>query len=195
MAALIRLIETLAPEELQVVLEHVRGLPFTPSTLANAADPQAASPARTSGSHLLEEAHPITQLLHARLNACVAAYARELAALHPAFDGPPLPGGQGVHSWREPLQVLRYRPGQRYVFHHDCDVNPASSAYHRVITAILYLNDSFSGGETEFVGELVRPRPGHAVVFPSNWCFPHSGREVRSGEKYVVVTWFHAALA
>jgi hypothetical protein len=174
-AALIRLIETLAPEELQVVLEHVRGLPFSPSTLANAVDPQAASPARTSGSHLLEEAHPITQLLHARLNACVAAYARELAALHPAFDGPPLPGG--------------------YVFHHDCDVNPASSAYHRVITAILYLNDGFSGGETEFVGELVRPRPGHAVVFPSNWCFPHSGREVSSGEKYVVVTWFHAALA
>ena len=29
------------------------------------------------GRHLLEEAHPITQLLHARLNACVAAYARE----------------------------------------------------------------------------------------------------------------------
>ena len=47
----------------------------------------------------------------------------------------------------EPLQILRYRPGQEYRPHLDLlvDENP------RILTALVYLNEDYAGGETEFV--------------------------------------------
>ncbi|MFM8258621.1 MAG: prolyl hydroxylase family protein [Vulcanococcus sp.] len=191
---LVQVVPSLAGEELTRCLEHVQSLPFAGSSLTSDGGAATTRPqqARTSSSCLLEEAHPVTQLLHERLNRSVAIYAERLKAQHPAFDGHPLPGAHGVHSWREPLQVLRYHPGERYVFHHDCDFDRNREAYHRVLTAILYLNNDFEGGETAFSGGRIKPEPGQALVFPSNWCFPHAGCRVISGIKYAVVTWYHA---
>jgi hypothetical protein len=192
---LIRVIEALGQEELLRVLSYVKNLDFERSVLAAGGDAEGVGQARTSSSCLLPEEHEITMLLHDRINESVATYAAMLRQLHPALYGFPVPGAPGVRSWREQLQVLRYRPGERYLFHFDCDVNTASQAYHRVLTSILYLNEDFIGGETEFIDRLVAPKSGHVLLFPSNWCFPHCGREVVSGEKYVVVTWYHAESA
>jgi predicted 2-oxoglutarate/Fe(II)-dependent dioxygenase YbiX len=54
---------------------------------------------------------------------------------------------------------------------------------------IVYLNDDFDGGETEFVGtgEIVRPAAGSALLFPPH--LPHTGRPVSGGDKWVVVAW------
>ena len=77
----------------------------------------------------------------------------------------------------EPLHILRYRPGQQYHPHHDWLPPPN----RRVMTALIYLNEDYDGGETAFVktGLKVRGRKGDAIVFVS--ALP--GRRSRSAER------------
>ena len=37
----------------------------------------------------------------------------------------------------------------------------------------------------------VKPEPGYALIFPSNWCYPHAGMPVTEGTKRVAVTWYY----
>ena len=56
---------------------------------------------------------------------------------------------------------------------------------------ILYLSDEFDGGTTKFIHKEYKPPIGHALIFPSNWCFPHTGTKVTNGKKRVAVTWYY----
>jgi hypothetical protein len=50
------------------------------------------------------------------------------------------------------------------------------------------LNDDYEGGETEFgCGITIKPTAGKTLIFPSSWLFPHRGKEVISGTKYIYV--------
>lgn len=192
-AELIRVVPVLDGQEQQQLLAFVQQQPFASSTVFGpGGEAMDQHPARTSSSVLLDEQHASTQLLHERLNQAVLHYALQLQQLHPAYYGWPLPGAPGVQSWREPLQALRYQPGERYTYHQDCHFSASNPASKRVLSVVLYLNADFSGGETEFAGRRIKPSPGEAVMFPSNWCFPHAGCEVFSGTKYALVTWYHA---
>ena len=54
---------------------------------------------------------------------------------------------------QEPLQVLRYRPGEEYVPHHDAFTPGNQQLEHggnRIATVILYLNSVLAGGGTFF---------------------------------------------
>ncbi len=90
----------------------------------------------------------------------------------------------GDEGW----QVLRYGPGKEYKAHQD---------YHkdnqRIVSAVLYLNDDFIGGETEFIrfGVAVEPRAGMLALFPSNYAYTHVARPLLKGTKYAIVSWFH----
>ena len=97
----------------------------------------------------------------------------------------------------EPLQILRYRPGQEYRPHHDWlnDPNP------RVQTALVYLNDDYEGGKTAFVrtGLKVRGRRGDVLIFrsegPDGGLDPlseHAGLPVTAGTKYLASRWIRA---
>jgi prolyl 4-hydroxylase len=97
----------------------------------------------------------------------------------------------------EPLHILRYRPGQEYRPHVDwlLDDNP------RVLTALVYLNEEYTGGETEFVktGLKVRGSKGDVLVFrsqgPAGGLDPlseHAGRPVTTGTKYLASRWIRA---
>jgi prolyl 4-hydroxylase len=94
----------------------------------------------------------------------------------------------------EPLHILRYRPGQEYRPHVDwlLDDNP------RVLTALVYLNEDYTGGETLFVktGLKVRGRKGDVLVFKSKAkdggldpLSEHAGLPVMSGTKYLASRW------
>ncbi|TWD85757.1 2-oxoglutarate-Fe(II)-dependent oxygenase superfamily protein [Variovorax beijingensis] len=56
----------------------------------------------------------------------------------------------------------------------------------RGITAILYLNSEFDGGEIHFPKQdlELRPSAGTLVVFPSNRNFPHEVKPILRGQRY-----------
>ncbi len=101
----------------------------------------------------------------------------------------------------EPLQVVRYGPGQEYRPHYDACVRgcPAGGRIHRRATLLVYLNDDFEEGATHFpnVGVRVRPRRGDGVLFYNVDADTgaeldaalHAGEPVRSGTKWVANCW------
>lgn len=98
-------------------------------------------------------------------------------------------------SCGEPLQVLRYRPGQEYRPH--SDALPAQTN-QRVLTMLVYLNADYSGGETLFTrtGLKFGGGKGAGLLFrnalPGGLPDPdaqHAGLPVLAGEKYLASRW------
>ena len=65
------------------------------------------------------------------------------------------------------------------------DLNP------RVLSISFLLNDNYEGGEFSFFGgEHILPKEtGSAIVFPSNFCFPHAVLPVTKGDRHAIITW------
>lgn len=103
------------------------------------------------------------------------------------------------HDQGEPLLILRYRPGEQYRRHGDYLPGEANQ---RIKTALVYLNQGYGGGETEFPhGDfMVKGRKGDAIVFrnalPNGRFDPmaeHAGRPVTEGVKYLASRWIREA--
>jgi len=98
-------------------------------------------------------------------------------------------------SQGEPLQILRYTPGQEYKPHFDA---VAGDPNQRILTVLVYLNDEYQGGETLFVrtGLRFRGRRGDALLFRNalpdgraDELSQHAGLPVVSGEKLIGSRW------
>jgi prolyl 4-hydroxylase len=95
----------------------------------------------------------------------------------------------------EPLQILRYAPGQEYRPH--VDALPGDAVNQRIATVLVYLNDDYMGGETSFVetGLTIRARTGDAILFSNtsdgrpDMRMRHAGLPVRRGTKLVASRW------
>ena len=63
----------------------------------------------------------------------------------------------------------------------------------RVLTCSFILKDNYDGGDFVFFsgGYKVPPKGGSAVVFPSNFCYPHAVTPVTNGDRHAVITWIH----
>lgn len=99
----------------------------------------------------------------------------------------------------EPLLILRYRPGQQYRKHYDAIPGVTNQ---RHLTALVYLNQGYGGGETEFTktGLKVKGRPGDAIVFRNSLLggrydpmAEHAGLPVTSGVKHLASRWIRQA--
>lgn len=99
-------------------------------------------------------------------------------------------------GWGEPLNILKYAPGQQYKPHHD-GTGPDNVSV-RVLTALIWLNDRFEGGETDFPKIKVRVRGGvgDMLVFRNvrdNGEFDdrmtHAGLPVTQGVKWMASRW------
>jgi len=95
----------------------------------------------------------------------------------------------------EPLQILRYRPGDQYRTHFDAI--PGFENQRRY-TMLVWLNDDFDGGETEFPtpGLALRFPPGDAILFRNvgedgrrDPAAAHAGLPVTRGEKLIASRW------
>ncbi len=100
-------------------------------------------------------------------------------------------------SWGEPLQVVRYRPGQQFRPHHDA-YGTGRSDTKRIATALLYLNAAYEGGETHFpdLGFRVRGGVGDLLIFHNltaegdpDLRMTHAGLPVTRGEKWLATRW------
>ena len=83
------------------------------------------------------------------------------------------PAGGGYHVW------------------HDENSGVAHST--RVAVWMVYLNDNFEGGETEFLyyKRRIQPKKGTLLIWPAGLTHAHRGGLVLSGNKYVVTGWFN----
>ena len=106
----------------------------------------------------------------------------------------------------ETLQGQRYAQGQEYRVH--CDYFPVTASYwpamrrsggQRCWTAMIYLSDVETGGETHFphCQFMVVPREGMLLAWNNmdadgapNLNSLHAARPVERGSKYVVTKWF-----
>lgn len=158
---------------------------FTPAECAAAmARIEAAAPAPA----------PITTLRGAQMRPDIRNNDRvvfddpEVAALLLAKirgHAPEVLSGARLCGANERIRCYRYRPGQRFAPHYD-------GAYVRdereqsLVSYLVYLNDDFVGGETNFLqaGQTVVPRAGMALLFQHRLL--HEGAEVREGTKYVL---------
>ena len=99
-------------------------------------------------------------------------------------------------GWGEPLNILKYTPGQQYRPHHDGTGTDNVSV--RTLTALIWLNDQFEGGETDFpkINVRVRGGVGDMLVFKNvrdDGSFDermiHAGLPVTEGVKWMASRW------
>ncbi len=80
------------------------------------------------------------------------------------------------------LRFYRYGPGQRFKMHKDGAWT--ENGLRSKLTLLIYLNDDYVGGATDFRDYVVTPKTGSALVFVHNtW---HEGTTVETGTKYVL---------
>jgi len=99
-------------------------------------------------------------------------------------------------AWFENPQVLRYAPGGCYQPHADSDHFIAreriwQKIIDRDVSLLLYLNQEFEGGELNFrqYNYTYKPKTGDLIFFPSHGQYAHQALTVKSGIRYVIVSW------
>ena len=176
--------DLLAADECDALIELSRAKLQRSVVVDRASGGTQVSDVRTSEGTFIERAE---QPLIARIEARIAA-----------ITGVPVENG-------EPIQVLRYGVGARYLPHHDYfePGDPGSAPLlaqggQRIATVVMYLNDVAGGGDTLFpkLRLSIRARRGNAAYF--DYLDPVRGLDVRSlhggspvtvGEKWVATKW------
>jgi len=105
----------------------------------------------------------------------------------------------------ELTQFFHYGPGQEFKLHHDY-LDPSNPEHRkhldchgqRIATFLIYLNEEFEGGETDFpkAGIRFRGTTGDAVFWANvgtdgepDLASVHTGRPPSSGEKWILSQW------
>lgn len=102
--------------------------------------------------------------------------------------------------------LRKWLPGEHQHPHADCeasfikkdiadwDMSPINNFSSLFIeyAALVYLNDDYEGGEIYFpdYGVDIKPSPGDLIFFPGTEKYRHGVREVISGSRYVLMTFF-----
>ncbi len=92
----------------------------------------------------------------------------------------------------EEFRIKKYHSRSHDRFDVHVDVQDHESA-RRYLAFLFYLNDDFTGGETEFphYEKKIVPKTGSVMVFPPTWQYPHAGLKVKTGVKYIMSTYCH----
>mgnify|MGYP003118440724 FL=1 len=57
------------------------------------------------------------------------------------------------------------------------------------VSALLYLNDDYEGGDFVVSGKKFKTEKGSALIFPSNFVYPHEVEKIVKGTRFSIVTW------
>ena len=166
-------LDFLTPDECEDVRAAALRKGLNRSTVVDSAD---LSSDRTSSTVFLTEADaPVVGAVFAKVSALTGA----------------------PRSRMEDLQVIRYEPGQKYEAHYDPCFKCNGSSLLREYTVLMYLNDDFEGGSTDFplAKASVTPVRGMAAVFKSMHedkivkDSKHRGAPVKRGTKWAATVW------
>lgn len=93
----------------------------------------------------------------------------------------------GIHVvYYEAFNFVKYE-GEGTHFNIHADAGPA---YNCTVSAVIYINDDYEGGDLNFprLDDLVyKPKVGDIALFPSNYIYEHASLPMKSGTKYCVV--------
>ncbi len=94
---------------------------------------------------------------------------------------------KNIKSREKTMHVLKYKESGHLPAHSDHGISS------RVLSALLYLNDDYEGGEITFphIGFSQKPKAGSLIFFPSNFVFVHEVNAVTSGTRYALPNWYH----
>jgi prolyl 4-hydroxylase len=138
---------------------------------------------RTADGTWLSNQNPLSKLVREKISQVV---------------GLPTENMEGTH-------IVKYGVGGEYKVHHDF-FHTNTDYYERSIsrggqrkfTALIYLNDDFKGGETEFpkLNIKVQPQKNKLVIWDNlkengelNYDSLHAGLPVIEGTKYICIIW------
>lgn len=84
-------------------------------------------------------------------------------------------------------ELLKYPEGCFYTEHTD-----SFKARPRAVSCSFILNDDFEGGDFAFFNKELKYKleKGDALMFPSNFMYPHEVMPVTKGTRYSIITWF-----
>jgi len=57
------------------------------------------------------------------------------------------------------------------------------------VSSLLFLNDNYEGGEFVVADEVYNTKKGSALIFPSNFMFPHEVKPITKGTRWSIITW------
>lgn len=89
------------------------------------------------------------------------------------------------------FSIRKYSTGADMGPHTDSE-DPTTSN-HPYVSGVLYLNDSYNGGEIDFVNQSIniKPEKGSLLIFPSYPPYTHHPKKITDGNKYIVpLFWF-----
>lgn len=102
---------------------------------------------------------------------------------------------------QEEIHIVKYNVGGEYKLHHDYfefgDGENIRDCGNRTHSFLVYLNDDFEGGETEFprLNLKIKPELGKAVCWVNTIQenpiveSEHAGLPVTKGEKWILIIW------
>ena len=155
----------LEPEECEQLIDLAEREGFSSAGVRTADGPKAMPAVRNNERAMLPSAHWV-ELLWRRLQSV------EL----------PEVAGQIARGLPRDLRFYRYAPGQRFKMHKDGPWH--EDGLTSQLTFLVYLNDGFTGGDTDFREFRVKPEAGAALLLVHDtW---HEGAAVESGIKYVL---------
>lgn len=167
MESVLSIADFLSADECRAIILSTEQRGFQPAPITTAAGFVMAPEVRNNTRVMLDDA-TLAEQLWRRL--------RELTEL------------ESVGEWRpvglnERLRYYRYSSGQAFRWHRD-GAFVRHAGERSLYTFMIYLNEGFGGGATEFEHRCVTPRTGHALIFEHR--LRHQGGEVTRGTKYVL---------
>ena len=131
------------------------------------------------GSRMLKEHRNNNRVVFDDPALAALLFGKAQQALPPVIDGWRLSG------FNERLRYYRYGPEEYFKWHKD-GTYARSKLEESFLTFMIYLNEGFEGGMTEFKWEKIAPRTGMALVFPHRLF--HQSASIIAGTKYVLRT-------
>ena len=83
------------------------------------------------------------------------------------------------------------KTGDFYTWHTDSSADPYPAGDIRKISCSVQLSDpdDYEGGHFHISGLRYETKKGSAIIFPSNFMFPHEVNRIEKGTRYSIVTW------
>lgn len=190
---LVKIIPVLTRDQCDMILKASESVEMKQTTVFDSDGSEVVSTnIRNNTMTVLDEivSEDVITLLNNSVKNALQNYKDQVTTYHYGYIGWPMPAVGYTTFERERFQLLSYTEDQYYHWHFDQSVVRDAPESHRELSMVLYLNDDFEGGYTWFPYQKFKPRPGEALFFPSNWCYPHCSETVTSGNKKVIVTWF-----